>query len=141
VIDLKKAYCTKQGIDIRVYRAWQAMRRRCADHPDYRNRGIKVCARWYKFANFAADMGPHPGKGWSLEREDNDGNYEPDNCSWATKNAQNRNRRMTKLTLRQAEDIRQRPRDYGYQCRLAEEFGVSQPTISNIICDKNWIGV
>lgn len=80
------------------HRAWSRIRRRC-NSPSYHNyhyyggRGIKVCERWDNFENFLADMGPKPGKGYSIERINNDGNYEPSNCKWATALEQSRNRR------------------------------------------------
>lgn len=80
---------------------WKSMRQRCGKprSPHYRNygaRGIKVCDRWTVFANFAADMGPRPD-GLVLDRIDNDGNYEPGNCRWTTRKANQRNRRDNRL--------------------------------------------
>jgi hypothetical protein len=61
---------------------------------DYGGRGISVCERWFKYENFVADMGEPPEK-YSLNRINNDADYEPGNCSWATQTEQNRNTRKT----------------------------------------------
>jgi hypothetical protein len=81
-----------------MYRAWAAMRQRCsnpncASWPYYGGRGISMCERWRSFANFLADMGERP-KGMSIDRINNDGNYEPGNCRWATQAQQNSNKRQ-----------------------------------------------
>lgn len=85
------------GKPSRAYRAWGDMLSRCNDpnnrrYPDYGGRGICVCERWRKFENFLADMGDPP-LGQSLDRRNNDGNYEPGNCRWATRSQQQRNKR------------------------------------------------
>jgi hypothetical protein len=83
------------------YSAWRDMKARCyrtahKNYPQYGGRGISVCDRWRSnFLYFYVDMGPRPGKGYSIERRDNDGNYDPSNCKWADKFEQSRNRRGT----------------------------------------------
>lgn len=91
---------TKHGKSgTREYRIWQAMLRRCdtssaVNYGDYGGRGVRVCKRWRRsFKRFLADMGPCP-PGGSLDRfPDNNGNYKPTNCRWATKTQQMRNTR------------------------------------------------
>jgi hypothetical protein len=84
-----------------TYKSWQAMLARCTNpkHPAYESyagRGIKICEAWMTFEWFLADMGERPA-GKTLDRyPDNDGNYEPGNCRWATMLEQNRNRRPPK---------------------------------------------
>jgi len=78
------------------YRVWAGMWTRCTNEKEscfkyYGGRGIKVCDRWKSFENFYLDMGPRP-EGFEIDRRNNDGNYEPENCRWVSKkqNAQNK---------------------------------------------------
>ena len=84
----------------KAFGVWSSMRQRCTnpnnDHYQYYGaRGISVCKRWENFENFLADMGEPPPK-LTLERKNNDGNYEPGNCRWATYLEQAANKRPRK---------------------------------------------
>ena len=82
---------------------WKDMRARChrASHADFKyygGRGISVCDRWREsFEAFYADMGSRPSNKHSIDRINNDGNYEPGNCRWATRSEQERNKRAKRL--------------------------------------------
>lgn len=79
------------------HKVWGSMHSRCRSaRKDYGGRDITVCARWsgpQGFQNFLEDMGRRPGPGYWIERKDNDGNYEPSNCVWATTLEQGANKR------------------------------------------------
>lgn len=87
-----------------VYRAWAHMITRCynkktRDYKNYGGRGIEVCGKWRdSFTSFYNDMGDKPSNEHSLDRINNEGNYEPSNCRWATRSMQNRNQRPKKRT-------------------------------------------
>ena len=89
------------------YKAWYSMKQRCFNlndkkYPDYGGRGITVCDRWLNLDNFLADMGSRPTAKHSLDRIDNDSDYSPKNCRWATKTEQENNKRTNKplITIR-----------------------------------------
>lgn len=91
------------------YLCWANMMRRCYEPTNqrfdrYGGRGITVCDRWHSYANFRADIGPRP-EGLTLERINNDGNYEPSNCKWATVREQARNRRTTHMITHNSETM------------------------------------
>lgn len=85
------------------HRAWVYMKLRCYNERNhnyhrYGGRGISVCDRWREsFVNFLADLGTRPSKNHTLDRIDSDGNYEPGNCRWVTRQVQNINRRICRV--------------------------------------------
>jgi hypothetical protein len=96
--------CTKHGMcRTPEYSSWEHMRQRCnnPNHESYMHyggRGIYICKRWRDFKNFFADMGKKLPNS-EIERIDNDGNYEPSNCKWATRTTQCRNTRILKKSV------------------------------------------
>lgn len=93
-----------------TYRRWLGMRRRCnyptdISYPNYGGRGIKVCERWnISFENFLVDMGECPD-GYSLDRIDNDKDYGPGNCRWATRVEQNSNQKRNRRVVLNGETM------------------------------------
>lgn len=96
----KHFHCVK--IISKTYIAWSSMNYRCGSSPnikcfkDYYGRGIRICERWRKYKNFLQDMGEKPA-GTTLDRKNNNGNYEPGNCRWASMNEQAGNRRDSRI--------------------------------------------
>lgn len=118
----------KRNKETPEYRAWKHMKSRCYNpnvekYSDYGGRGILVCDRWLQsFSNFYEDMGPRPSPYHSIDRMDNNSNYESSNCRWATKSEQAYNRRQGK-----------RPRKLAYRgvsiVDLAKSSGLNVSTL------------
>ena len=111
------------------HNAWRAMIDRCNNHPRYKGRGVRVCARWrHSFANFLADMGPRPSPRHSIDRYPNKrGDYTPSNCRWAIPGQQNRNTQQNRIITI---DGRRQP-----LCDWAIESGVNYGTIRTRLRD------
>ncbi len=96
---------TTRGEMSSEYTSWHSMKQRCNDqnkdnYERYGGRGIRICEQWESFEIFLQDMGHKPTTSHTIERINNDGNYEPGNCRWALKKEQSRNRRNNRhLTI------------------------------------------
>lgn len=121
----KQSRATHGHTGTKTYSAWKSMRRRCTNEKsihfkNYGGRGIKVCERWaHSFEAFLSDMGTAPER-CTLDRINNDGNYEPSNCRWATKREQDNNRRTNVFITfnHTTQTIRQWCRALGYSDTL-----------------------
>ena len=125
----------------REYNSWCSMLTRvrgtnpAKDRASYKN--VNVCDSWLEFENFYADMGERP-EGMSLDRIDNDGDYGPENCRWATPATQQRNRGANKLNEKRAAEIRGLCAWDMKQKDIADIYGVSRPMVSKIKAGRRW---
>lgn len=117
-----------------TYRAWNDMLARCKNpnnkrYPNYGGRGIRACKRWEQFEHFLADMGERP-QGLTLDRRNNNGNYTPSNCRWATRTEQNRNQRRNRMLTHNGET----------KClaEWVEVVGVPRSTLRRRIQSRGW---
>jgi hypothetical protein len=126
-----------------TYKSWVSMKRRCSDvdSKDYKNyggRGIAVCAEWQSdFSTFLRDMGECP-KGSTLERIDNERGYSPDNCVWADKKTQSRNRRYTVLSIEAAAMIRAAREGGETLSSISKRFGISLSHVHRVAKGEAW---
>jgi len=134
---VKSCGCTrKDGLLLRItrhnmstspeYSVWESMKARCLNpnnifYYNYGGRGITVCNEWMDFKNFYKDMGSKPTLGHSIERINNNGNYEKSNCKWATRDIQDRNRRNNVYIEYKGEKF--------ILCDLAKKFNLNHQTL------------
>lgn len=118
----------------RVYKSWTDMMMRCTNPKnkrwkDYGGRGIRVCERWRVARNFCLDMGERP-EGMTLDRIDNDGNYEPANCRWASRVRQQNNKRSNRVISYEGTTL---------TCtEWARRLGIDVSTLSKRINRSGW---
>ena len=131
---LKIEKATIHGMEgTKTYKSWNAMKTRCLNKNDkgyknYGGRGITICPEWMKFENFYKDMGERP-KDRSIDRIDNDGNYNKENCHWATRTEQQNNKRNNRFLTYQGktQNIKQ----------WSEELNIKAKTIGTRI-HRGW---
>lgn len=128
------------------YAIWQAMRQRCnnPNHPKYHRyggRGIKICERWNDFALFLEDMGRRPNESYSIERVNNDGNYEPGNCIWKLLSHQQRNTSKTTFLTHNGvtKSLSEWADDLGIKARTLYHRMYRKLPVEKILC-KSFLG-
>lgn len=123
------------------YRSWSHMNARCRSrHKNYGGRGISVCARWNpqlggSFQNFLEDLGSKPSPEYTIERRDNNGNYEPANCYWATRKEQINNRRpqeQIRHMLARVDEIRPLWKAGASKAKILRMFRVSRDSVDKL---------
>jgi len=126
------------------YIAWASMIQRCTDknHKNYKNyggRGIKVCDRWRNsFIAFYNDMGKRPDN-MEIDRKDNNGNYEPENCRWITRLKNSRNKRNNVVNEFTVKSIRRLYKLHKYTHKqLCSIYRIKEGTLQYIIYNRGW---
>lgn len=119
-----------------TYKIWAGMKRRCTQpnsdaYKNYGGRGIKVCERWFNsFPAFLMDMGSRPSTKHSIDRIDNNGDYTPTNCRWATQKEQSNNKRTNRMI-----EIDGKTQTLTQWC---EEYQIKYSTVENRLRRCNW---
>ena len=132
----------ENGKPSRTWKTWDQMKQRCLNSNHhafklYGGRGISICSRWMIFENFLIDVGIRP-EGMSLDRIDNDGNYEPENCRWTTPLIQVRNSRVAKLNEKNVSIIKRMLLEEYSKNFISKKFRVSWSWINHIDVGNSW---
>lgn len=128
------------GKESPTYNSWRCMLYRCSGKKKGASssyKSVSVCQSWQDFENFLADMGERPS-GMTLDRIDNQGDYTPKNCRWATPSQQTRNRRNTTLTFEIAKQIMTAMLSGLSGTKVALMFGCSKSTPGKIFRREIW---
>ena len=125
-----------------LYQSWKGMRARCnsrgnSSYGFYGAKGIRICKRWDDFWVFVKDMGERP-IGFTIDRINGSGNYEPSNCRWVSRAEQSRNRKTTVLNKEKVKTIRYL-RTIGYSLKnLSIRYSISETHCDNICKNRKW---
>lgn len=125
-----------------TYGSWAAMMERChnpknKNYRAYGAKGVTVYGKWQTFAGFLEDMGEKPD-GWSIDRIDPFGDYEPSNCQWLPAEVNSRKHRYHRLNVELASTLKSRFLLGQNQADMAREFDLSQALVSSVCTGKNW---
>lgn len=140
---LKASHGHAAGGPTPTYVTWKAIVARCSNENNpnwskYGGRGIGVCERWRQsFQSFLEDMGERP-ESTSIDRIDVNGAYEPTNCRWATIEAQNQNRRSTRLTADLVNEIRGRFEHGEGRKSIATRLQIPHHMVIDVVARRSW---
>ena len=143
---MKQKFLIKHGESYtKLHKVWSSMKKRCLNlndkgYQDYGGRGITICDEWLEFIPFR-DWAINNGykEGLQINRINNDGNYEPDNCNWISHKENGRNTRRCKINMGIANEIRDLYKTGNYtQEQLGKKYNLRQGTITKIINKKLW---
>jgi len=132
---LKEGLNLKHGMyGTKIYMSWSNMKNRCLNknHPKFKNygyRGITICSEWTKFENFYKDIGERP-VGKTLDRIDNNGNYNKENCKWSTNKEQSNNRRDNHLIAYEGKTQNMK--------QWSEELEIEYNTLIHRLLNSKW---